>query len=774
MYLRRVTNIFVATLLIVLLVASTAITQTAPRFPKSIRNGNSNANSRRPTLQDMILSEKSPPPQRNILNAGIDKPKQKSDSFRNDLLTIPNWSDSYTYQELKYSFTMVGTNPKRGSATTTIPTVIIPLRFVFEVGTPIEVDGHPQIDDILRSVELETGAIEKIVNSPIFRPHDFIVGGVSVGNTQYGDAFQRANFWESVSGRSRDYHVLLGQPSVRPTVDVMVPNDPNLVALYAFSSGQLSDASIRADFFRQAIEEAIRQSGASPQSLPIVLYDGRAALYDQWYYMKGYSQGSHLQTGFHDTFDVAGGIQTFIASPVFDRLHHTIFDDDVVGFGTSTAYYLSEHILDWLNDPFNANFTPGYQYGGTLRVHPTFQCFSDEFYDKLRVGGVIAGELPPFVPPDWYPAPDPEAGWWIFRHNQATGYPIDTETGRYTLANGSFLDAYAHRERTHSPGGRYTFFDVITIAFKPDENGHPAIPFRAPDIQITAPANPCVGHVEIEKHVVEYPDALWTRAYGINNAGTIVGEFADAANVRHAFVLDRGRFTQFDYPDARLTIPNAINDRGHIVGTYYDSALVPHGFLYSENTFRRIDFPESSDTIVRSINNLGDITGMYDATQVVTHGFIFEEGRYRTIDSPIWNVPDYVVPQTDVSGINDRGQMIGFSWFTDLEFNEQQPQNPFSLDRGVFTVLPDFRQNTSEFTYPRTINNSGEYGGRHANPAAFPNNNNGNFGFVTIHGFPHTIYGYGVFGMNDLGQIVGYDFDRDRLRWVGYVATLPK
>lgn len=39
--------------------------------------------------------------------------------------TIPYWSDSLTYQGLTYTYRMVGTDPKLGSKTTVVPTVII-------------------------------------------------------------------------------------------------------------------------------------------------------------------------------------------------------------------------------------------------------------------------------------------------------------------------------------------------------------------------------------------------------------------------------------------------------------------------------------------------------------------------------------------------------------------------------------------------------------------------------------------------------------------------
>src|SRR5262245_29301758 len=128
--------------------------------------------------------------------------------------TIPYWSDSFSYQGLEFKYKMVGTDPKKGSKTTVIPTEIIPLRFVFPDG---------QVFDASTDIVDGQTAIQGIINSPIFQNYDFVIGGTEVGNTQYGDAFQRANFWDSVSTRGRNYHVLLGQPTVLPTQTIIVP-----------------------------------------------------------------------------------------------------------------------------------------------------------------------------------------------------------------------------------------------------------------------------------------------------------------------------------------------------------------------------------------------------------------------------------------------------------------------------------------------------------------------------------------------------------------------
>src|ERR1700687_3865284 len=39
---------------------------------------------------------------------------------------LPTWTGSFTYKGTKYPFTMIGTDPSKGSATTTLSMVIIP------------------------------------------------------------------------------------------------------------------------------------------------------------------------------------------------------------------------------------------------------------------------------------------------------------------------------------------------------------------------------------------------------------------------------------------------------------------------------------------------------------------------------------------------------------------------------------------------------------------------------------------------------------------------
>ena len=105
-------------------------------------------------------------------------------------------------------FNIVGTDPSLGANTTTVPTVIVPLKFIFP--NP----GNPTLDG--------TNVTAATLNSPMFLTADYTTGGTDLGVTQYGDAIQRGEFW-NLPGFSVNYHVLLGTPTVAPTVTITVP-----------------------------------------------------------------------------------------------------------------------------------------------------------------------------------------------------------------------------------------------------------------------------------------------------------------------------------------------------------------------------------------------------------------------------------------------------------------------------------------------------------------------------------------------------------------------
>ena len=71
---------------------------------------------------------------------------------------------------------------------------------------------------------------------------------------------------------------------------------------------------------------------------------------------------------------------------------------------------------------------------------------------------------------------------------------------------------------------------------------------------------------------VSAPAAPGTYALGINNSGTIVGQWQDFAYAAQGFALTSGGlFTTVDYPGPEVTGLEGINDHGDICGTYVDT-----------------------------------------------------------------------------------------------------------------------------------------------------------------------------------------------------------
>lgn len=532
-------------------------------------------NRQRPTVRDLMALEQ-PPPERDLRRPRIDKLEilgQKSTSpDMQELDTIPYWSDSFTYQKLTYKYTMVGTDPKRGSATTTIPTVLIPLRFVFEDGTVIDASSD--------LIDGQT-AIQGIINSPIFQPHDFNVGGISVGNTQYGDAFQRANFWNFVSRQAPDYHVLLGQPTVAPAFEVFV-EDGEIISFATDPETGALIPIIDSTVLENATFDALNQANISLQTLPIVV----------WGNIFGEYSGTGVPedfNGFHWTIPEIN--QTFISVPYHPR--HMEGREDV--------YYLSREILNWLNDPFISSFlsrltapsknsfTPGWNFPGV--TYPlclsgfNASAFLTMNEDRLEVADVLD----------------------MFLESHVT---INSDSTTYHLADGAFLDYFTRASPSSSANGQYTFFGFTN-----------------------SPSAVCIGHVEKEtSYFVEHPDRTTNLSpRDINNNGWVAGVMQRFPSSRqHGFLYDGRTFTQLDYPGAVRTFPLGLNDAGQVAGYYVNTAGYPHGFSYFDGNFTPIDFPGSTDTIARGINSRGEIVGLYDATQEITHGFIFQNGQYLT------------------------------------------------------------------------------------------------------------------------------------------------
>jgi hypothetical protein len=136
--------------------------------------------------------------------------------------------------------------------------------------------------------------------------------------------------------------------------------------------------------------------------------------------------------------------------------------------------------------------------------------------------------------------------------------------------------------------------------------------------QVTSPAY----------ELVSYPGAPETFANGINDAGTVVGNYharrGDVTSAR-AFVRRHGAYSTIDLDSLGATKSEAwgANEHDDVVGFYSDAAGVVHGFLADRHrSVSRIDVPRALATRLYSITDHGVLYGTYDDAGGVSHGFV--------------------------------------------------------------------------------------------------------------------------------------------------------
>ena len=138
-----------------------------------------------------------------------------------------------------------------------------------------------------------------------------------------------------------------------------------------------------------------------------------------------------------------------------------------------------------------------------------------------------------------------------------------------------------------------------------------------------------VGAYDFTPITVPFPDVSATNALGISNGKSkIVGSYSALHRGFGFLRKPNGRFVKIKVRRAMITVAWGINDAGQIVGHYSGKDDVTHGFLRQhDRSIITIDVPSAFSTAAYGINNLGQIVG---ATS--NHGFLREPDGSFTHD----------------------------------------------------------------------------------------------------------------------------------------------
>jgi probable HAF family extracellular repeat protein len=166
---------------------------------------------------------------------------------------------------------------------------------------------------------------------------------------------------------------------------------------------------------------------------------------------------------------------------------------------------------------------------------------------------------------------------------------------------------------------------------------------------------------------------------------------------------------------------NAINASGKMVGLFFDASSNINSFLLSNGTFTPIVDPAGVTTIVSAINDAGDIVGSFIDASGHQHSFLLHNGQFTTIDDPQAGPNGF----TAITNFSNTGEIVGVFGDGSLLPDGIPQAHGFTDQNGVFTTIDD--------------------------PDGSPGTTN-------------------VFGVNDLGQLVGAFTDASGVSF-GFVAT---
>jgi hypothetical protein len=192
---------------------------------------------------------------------------------RSTYSTVPFWASSFDSDGATYPFFMVGRSPSH-PGTTVVPIVLIPIDLTFqdnESSLSSQLDGSVNVPAIL--------------HSPIFQAATFAVTG---DTTQYADAMTRAE-WSGVLKNAQSHHVLLGAPTVLPSVQLTVPTGAGI--LEDFGDGIPHGLIASDSWWNDQITSLLSTLNISPEVLPIfITYDTAAGLDSGFHGALGVSQ----------------------------------------------------------------------------------------------------------------------------------------------------------------------------------------------------------------------------------------------------------------------------------------------------------------------------------------------------------------------------------------------------------------------------------------------------------------------------------------------------
>lgn len=213
----------------------------------------------------------------------------------------------------------------------------------------------------------------------------------------------------------------------------------------------------------------------------------------------------------------------------------------------------------------------------------------------------------------------------------------------------------------------------------------------------------------------------FTEARGINNPGTVCGDYATADGNNHGFFLSGGTFTEYDIPGALSTDVFGINDSGDFTGTFSDDDVIGQAFVSVGGTVTSFSVPAATATLAYDIDNSKKlVVGYYIDASGILHGY------YRDANAALhFPIDPSGSVETILFGLNEKNWVVG------------RYADASGVTHGLFFVPPNnfftFDYPGSTFTSLNGISSQGNICGRYVDASGIAH------GFIArVRGTPPT------------------------------------
>ena len=174
----------------------------------------------------------------------------------------------------------------------------------------------------------------------------------------------------------------------------------------------------------------------------------------------------------------------------------------------------------------------------------------------------------------------------------------------------------------------------------------------------------------------------FTEGRGINNSGTVVGDYASPDGNQHGFFLWGSTFTEYDVPGTVQTNLLSINDAASFTGTFDpDGSGIFQAFINVGGTLTSFSVPAALSTLAYEINNSNQlVVGYFIDSSGILHGYYRDaSGALHFPIDPSGSVG------TVLFGLNDKNWVVG------------RYADSSGVTHGVFFLPPN---QFSTFDYP--------------------------------------------------------------------------